>query len=132
MEVTPQASFRAVAIAWDGSAKAARAVADAMPVLKEAEGVRILLVTGEKSQVVTGLEADLTRHLRFHGVMAMVDEADAGGRPIGEVLSDYLVSQRIDLLVMGGFGHSRLQEFVLGGATASILAAPPCPVFMSH
>lgn len=132
VEVTPQARFRMVAIAWDGSARAARAVADALPILKAAESVRVLVVTREKPQAASGAARDLVRHLDAHGVSAEVAESDAAGRRIGEVLGDYAASQRIDLLVMGGFGHARARELVLGGATRSVLEAPPCPVLLSH
>lgn len=125
-------SFKAAAIAWDGSARAARAVADALPALKRAGEVRILAVTGEKPSVRAGGTADLVRHLKTHGIEAVVDEIDARGAPIGRVVGDYVGERWIELLVMGGFGHSRAREFVLGGATAAMLDAPPCAVLLSH
>lgn len=125
-------TFGTVAVAWDASRSAARAVADALPVLREAREVRILTVTDEKPGVQGGAATELARHLRTHGVEAHVDEISAADEPIGRVMRQYVADRSVELLVMGGFGHSRALEFVLGGATASVLEAPPCPVLMSH
>lgn len=124
--------FGTIAIAWDGGAAAARAVADALPALRAAREVRIFVALGEKPQAEPGIAHDLVRHLQAHGVSAAVDERSAPDQPIGCRLVDHVTSTRPDLLVMGGFGHARLREFVLGGATDAILKAPPCPVLMSH
>ncbi len=131
-EVAASDGFETVAIAWDGGACAARAVADALPMLKRAKAVRIFAALGDKSHAVKGVAADLVRHLATHGVTARVDERLAHREPIGERFADYITETRPDLLVMGGFGHGRLREFVLGGATEAMLEAPPCPVLMSH
>ncbi|MFZ5718232.1 MAG: universal stress protein [Pseudomonadota bacterium] len=131
-EIAPAAGFEVVAIAWDGSARAARAVADALPALKAAREVRVFVAVGEKPQTQEGLAQDLRRHLSAHGVAAGVDERLAKSRPIGQTLCEYVAAEKVDLLVMGGFGHARLREFVLGGATEAMLQAPPCPVLMSH
>jgi len=132
MEVGDAGQFEEVAIAWDGSRTAARAVADALPVLQAARSVRVLVVTDEKPSAVPGLATDLVRHLQAHAVEAKVAEVPAGGEPIGRVLRGFVAEKQVDLLVMGGFGHSRAREFVLGGATAAMLDRPPCPVLMSH
>lgn len=131
-EVAAGPAFDVAAIAWDGSARAARAVADALPVLKRAREARIFVAVGEKPQAEAGLAHELSRHLSAHGVGVGVDERLAKGRPIGETLADYVAAEAVDLLVMGGFGHARLREFVLGGATEAMLQAPPCPVLISH
>ncbi|WP_334162927.1 universal stress protein [Phenylobacterium sp.] len=131
-EVLAGDRFDEVAIAWDGSRTAARAVADALPVLKAAGSVRILVVTDEKPAAVPGLATDLVRHLQAHAVEAKVTEISAGGEPIGRIIRAFGAEKQVDLLVMGGFGHSRAREFVLGGATAALLDRPPCPVLMSH
>jgi nucleotide-binding universal stress UspA family protein len=130
--VSPGGSFDTVAIAWDGGRTAARAVADALPVLTRAGQVRVLTVVDEKPEAGAGAARDLVRHLATHGVTAVVDEVTSGGEPIGKVLNDYVSARTVDLLVMGGFGHSRAREFVLGGATRAMLEAPPCPILMSH
>jgi nucleotide-binding universal stress UspA family protein len=121
-----------VVVAWDGSPCAARAMADALPILKLASHVRLLTILNEKPAAVAGLCADVVRHLAAHGVSAEVDEVDAAGRPIGHVLDIYIAAQQPDLLVMGAYGHSRLREFILGGATEHMLHAPKTPLFLSH
>jgi nucleotide-binding universal stress UspA family protein len=131
-EITPGDGFETAIIAWDGSARAARAVADGLPALARAKAVRIVVVTDEKPQAHEGIAKDLVRHLAAHGVEAGVDHWPAAGRRIGPAIADYVAGQGADLLVMGGFGHARLKEFVLGGATAGVLEAPPCPVLMAH
>lgn len=121
-----------VVLAWDGGATAARALANAMPVLQRAPEVRILTVLNEKPSAVGGLGAEARRHLEVHGVKCVVDEVDAGGKGAGGLLEDYVKLHEAQLLVMGAFGHSRLREFVLGGATQHMLAEPPCPLLLSH
>jgi nucleotide-binding universal stress UspA family protein len=130
-EITAADGVGTVAIAWDGSARAARAVADAMPLLHRTRSVRIFIAIGEKSQAVKGAARDLVRHLGTHGITAAVDER-LSPKAIGGRIDEYVADVRPDLMVMGGFGHARLREFVLGGATRAMLEAPPCPVLMSH
>ena len=130
--LAPGPAFGTVVIAWDGETAAARAVADALPVLRAAGRVRVLTVGGEKSGIDADTAKDLLRHLARHGIEAAVDPVEAGSAQIGQVFGDYLAARKVDLLVMGGFGHSRAREFVLGGATRAVLGAPLCPVLMSH
>jgi len=121
-----------VAIAWDGTRPAARAVSDALPLLKSAGEVRVVTVVDEKPAAESGIAVDLVRHLARHDVSATVDEVKFEGDSIGKALSSYVAHQRIDLLVMGAFGHSRTREFILGGATRSMLDKPPIPLLMAH
>lgn len=132
LEIAPAATFGAVAIAWDGSARAARAVADALPILRRSREVRVFVAVDEKPQATAGLAHELSRHLAKHDVPVGLDERPARARPIGQALAEYVEAEKIELLVMGGFGHARLREFILGGATEATLKAPPCPVLMSH
>lgn len=131
-EIAPGDGPGRAAIAWDGSARAARAVADAMPLLLRAREVRVFIAVGEKPAAQPGSARDLLRHLEAHGVRAGLDEVLAGSRRIGDLLTAHVHDAAADLLVMGGFGHARLREFVLGGATEAMLQEPPCPVLMSH
>lgn len=126
------AALSTVVIAWDGSRPAARAMADALPILRHAGRVRLVIVLNEKQSAVSGLGDEPVRHLKCHGIGAVVDELDAQGAPIGAVLERYVKALPADLLVMGAFDHSRVREFLLGGATQSILRAPPVPVLLSH
>lgn len=125
-------AFDTVIVAWDRSRAAARAIADAIPILQTAKQVRVLTVTGEKPIESQHAGAELACHLGFHGVDCVIDELDAEGRSIGEVLQAHVATHRAKLLVMGAYGHSRLQEFVLGGATRSMLGKPPTALFLSH
>lgn len=121
-----------VGVAWDFSRTAARAVSDALPLLEKAKKVRVVVVTNEKSFGSQHSPEELAKNLARHGIDVIVDEVDAEGRPIGEVLEAHVLSREIDLLVMGAYGQSRWREFVLGGATRSLLSKPPVPVFFSH
>jgi nucleotide-binding universal stress UspA family protein len=122
----------AIVIAWDFSRAAARAVADALPMLKRAKRVGVLTVTSEKIIKTERSAADLAKHLARHDVHAVVEAVDAAGRGIGEVIESYVRSHKTNLLVMGAYGHSRIRDFILGGATKSMLARPPLPIFLSH
>jgi nucleotide-binding universal stress UspA family protein len=137
--ILPQASehgrtlaLDTVVIAWDFSRPAARAVADALPILEKAKLVHVVTVTKEKAIDTSRSGTELTKHLAHHGVKIVLDTVDAEGRPIGNVLDAYIASRNADLLVMGAYGHSRVRDFVLGGATKSMVARPPVPVFLSQ
>lgn len=122
----------AVAVAWDFSRTAARAVSDAIPLLERAKVVRIVCVTNEKSFGSSRTTSELAVHLSRHGVNVTVDQVDAGGNSIGDVLTQFTAANKIDLLVMGAYGHSRFREFILGGATKSMMSKPPVPILLSH
>jgi nucleotide-binding universal stress UspA family protein len=125
-------AFDTVGVAWDFSRPAARAVADAMPFLERAKTVRIVTITEEKPIKSRRSGAELARHLAFHGINVVSDTESAAGRPVGQVIEDYATARGLDLLVMGAYGHTRFREFILGGATHSVLAKPPLPVLLSH
>lgn len=119
-------------VAWDFSKTAARAVADAIPILQKTKRVFVVTVTNEKEIATQRSATELARHLAHHRIEVTVDTADAAGRDIGTVLKSYCATCDADLLVMGAYGHSRLREFILGGATRSMLSQPTLPVLMSH
>ena len=121
-----------VAVAWDFSRAAARAVSDAMPLLEKAKKVRIVTVLNEKRLDDKHSAEELAKNLSRHGIDVVLDRVDARGRPAGGVLEAYVASHELDLLVMGAYGHSRLREFILGGATNSLLSKPPLPILFSH
>jgi nucleotide-binding universal stress UspA family protein len=125
-------ALNAVVVAWDYSRPAARAVADSLPILERAKLVRIVMVTNEKVFDTKRSGPELAKHLARHGVEVILDTVDAAGRGIGEVLESYVASRNADLLVMGAYGHSRIREFILGGATKSMLSRPPLPILFSH
>lgn len=121
-----------VLIAWDRSRAAARAIADARPLLKSAASTLIVTVTGEKTLAQGSPPAELIENLACHGIQASHQEIFAGGRRIGTVLNDLVAAHQVDLLVMGSYGRPRFHEFVLGGATNSMLSHPPTALFLSH
>jgi nucleotide-binding universal stress UspA family protein len=121
-----------IAVAWDFGRAAARAVSDALPLLEKAKKVRIVTVTNEKKLDNKHSAEELAKNLSRHGIDVVLDKVDAEGRGIGEVLEAYTASHRIDVLVMGAYGHSRWREFILGGATKSLLSKPPLPIMFSH
>lgn len=124
--------FDRIGIAWDFSRPAARAVADAMPLLLGAKSVRLVTITEEEPIETRRSVAELARHLALHGIEAATDTEHAAGRSVGQVLEGYATARELDLLVMGAYGHSRMREFILGGATKFILVNAPVPVLLSH
>ncbi|MFV0281427.1 MAG: universal stress protein [Rhodoblastus sp.] len=125
------ARFGRVIVAWDGGAAAARAVASAMPILKRAGSVEIVtMIDGKRARSdLPGF--DITRNLARHGVNAQLKTLPRG-EDVGALILSYAADNTADLLIMGGYGHSRLREFVLGGATRTILGSMTLPVWMAH
>lgn len=124
--------FDDVVIAWDHSAPAARAVADALPMLQAAANVRIITATDNKAPAELESGAALVSHLAEHGIRAAFETVKIDGSSIGKVFERYVAANRIDLLVMGAYRHSRLNEIVWGGATKTVIGRPPCWVMMSR
>ena len=124
--------INSVAIGWDGSRAAARALADALPFCAMAASVSLLQVTGEKEIGPSGSLGDIQRHLATHGIKAEVEKVPAAGRDAGSALMDYCSKNDVDMLVIGAFGHSRFREFLFGGATRSVFDNPTLPVLLSH
>lgn len=119
-----------VLVAWNASREAARAVADAMPLLAAAEAVEVAAFT--ESGVNEIPAADIAHYLARHGVKVTAARHGAAGQEIGAQLLSRAADRDADLIVMGGYGHTRLRELTLGGATRSILGAMTVPVLMSH
>ena len=116
---------------WDGGRTAARAISDTMPFLERAKAVDIVIVAEErKSDEISG--ANMSEHLTRHGVAANLKRIAKGDLAVEDVLLSYAADSGADFMVMGGYGHSRLREFILGGVTRGILASMTVPVMMSH
>ncbi|BBK38712.1 universal stress protein A [Allostella sp. ATCC 35155] len=131
-EERPVAPAGTVVIAWDGSRVAARAVADAAPFLALATRVVVASVIDEKALADGDAAERLVDHLARHGVAATVARIRAEGSPIAAALQEHAAGIDAGLLVMGGFGHSRMRDFVLGGATSGVLKDPRLPILLSH
>jgi nucleotide-binding universal stress UspA family protein len=120
-----------VLVCWDGGRTAARAVADAMPFLTRAKAVDLVIVAEErKNDEVTGVR--MSEHLARHGAKVSVKRIAKGDLSVQDAILSYAADSSADFMVMGGYGHSRLREFILGGVTRSILKSMPVPVLMSH
>jgi len=125
---------RRVMVAWDASREAARAVRDALPLLSRAGQVHVVTVDARSTAEGHGEEpgADIALFLARHGVKVTVSRQDSAGVDIGNVLLSRAADLQSDLIVSGAWGHSRLQEFVLGGVTRTLLGSMTVPVLMSH
>ena len=126
------AAFDRVMIAWDHTAPAARAVADALPLLKDAADVRVVTATDERTQAQIESGNALVRHLAEHGINATFETIRIDGSSVGKVFEVYVKKNAIDLLVMGAYRHSRLNQTIWGGATKTVIGRPPCWVMMSR
>jgi len=125
-------AFDDVVIAWDHTTPAARAVADALPLLQSAENVHIITATDDATTADLVSGAALVSHLGEHGIKATFETVKINRSSVGKVFEAYVKANRIDLLVMGAYRHSRLNETMWGGATKTVIARPPCWVMMSH
>lgn len=121
-----------IAIAWDGSRVAARALGDTLPLLTEGGRISVLTVRDEKPLSGPDPAGALASSLQKRGFNAAPVESALGKRTIAEALQDTALSNGAQLLAMGGFGHSRIRDFVLGGATKGILAQLRLPILLSH
>ena len=121
-----------VLICWDGSRPAARAIGDAMPFLARAAAIDVVIVASgrEKSDEIPGV--DMAEHLARHALKIEVKRLVSGDLDVANTILSYAADSGADFIVMGGFGHSRLREFVLGGTTRGILASMTVPALMSH
>jgi nucleotide-binding universal stress UspA family protein len=124
--------FERVLVCWDGSHSAARAIADAMPFLTRAKQVEVVTVAvdGRSDDGMAGMH--IAHHLARHDVIVEVRNIVAHGQDVSLRIRSHAAQQSADLIVMGGYGHSRLREFVLGGATRDILESTVAPTLMSH
>jgi nucleotide-binding universal stress UspA family protein len=121
-----------VMICWDGSRTAARAVSDAIPVIRNSGSVEIVIVTNERGKETDIEGADIGQHLARHGLTVDVHRISGGNIDIADALLSHAADSGADFMVMGGYGHSRLREFVLGGVTRSIFESMTVPVLISH
>jgi len=121
-----------VMVCWDGSRNAARAIADALPFLKRGKIIEIGMVGSRSGKPDELPGADLGEHLARHGFKVEVKRLVAADVDVTNTILSYAADCAADFIVMGGYGHSRLREFVLGGATRGILQSMTVPVLMSH
>jgi nucleotide-binding universal stress UspA family protein len=124
-------SLERVMVCWDGGRTAARAIADALPLLMRAKAVEVVVVTEpRKSSEVD--DTHMAEHLTRHGVPAVVKRITRGDIDVQSAILSHAADFSADFIVMGGYGHSRLREFIWGGVTRNMLGAMTVPVLMSH
>ena len=121
-----------VMVCWDGGRAAARAIGDAMPLLQRAGRVEVVIVTNERGKQDQIEGADIGTHLARHELNVEVKRIPLGDIDVAAMLLSHAADEGVDFIVMGGYGHSRLREFLLGGVTRSILRSMTAPVLMSH
>ena len=123
-----------ILVGWNNSREAARAINDAIPLLAKAVSVTILEANpiGRKPAIDDAASSDITRHLSRHGISAKTARTALAGMTASDALLSYAADVSADLLVIGGYGHSRLRERILGGVTRELLQHMTLPVLMSH
>jgi len=121
-----------VMVCWDGSRAAARAVADAMPFLTRSGKASIVVADTQSAKSADLPGADIATHLTRHGVNVTIERIPVGKIDVSNAILSYAADTDPGLIVMGGYGHSRLREFILGGTTRGMLASMTKPTLMSH
>ena len=120
-----------VLVCWDAGRNAARAIADAMPFLVKSTSIEVVTISAAGNyDEVPG--ADIGEHLARHDLKVDVKRVVAADLDVADTILSHAADFGADMIVMGGYGHSRLREFVLGGATKGILNSMTVPVLMSH
>ena len=130
----PPDACRRVLICWRDTREASHAVAQALPIIHKATRVAVLAVDpqNEPDGSPTDPVADISRHLSRHGTQVEADIVESKGRDLVELFLEHARRFSADLIVMGGYGHSRTREWMLGGATRDMLTASEFPVLMAH
>jgi len=125
-----QRSFARIAIGWNASAASAHAVRAALPYLEKAKTVQIVVVQG--SGVADADIESVAGYLLAHGIAAEIVRAELQSRAAGDALLETAVNNDADLLVLGGYGHSRFREWLTGGVTRRVLSQATLPLFLVH
>lgn len=133
-EWRPRAVGRRVLVAWKPTREAARALGDAADVLSGAEHVTVVTVDAEPSEAGYGPlpGADIAAHLARRGCSVSLANVDSVGRNDARAILDQALSMDADLIVMGGYGHSRTSELIFGGVTRDMLRSSPVPLLLAH
>ena len=126
------AKFDRVMVGWDGSRTAARAVGDAMPLLEGAKMIEVVTIATGAAKNTENPGVDMKQHLSRHGLNVEVKRMMVGDIDVTNAILNHAADTSADFMVMGGYGHSRLREYVLGGATRGILMAMTLPTLMSN
>jgi nucleotide-binding universal stress UspA family protein len=125
-------SVKRVLICWDGSRASARAVADSLPLIARADNVQVLTVVTGKFDENDVAGADIAEHLARYKLRVELARLPAPDIDVPSAILSHAADVDADLIVMGAYGHSRLRDFVLGGATRGMLQSMTVPTLMSH
>jgi nucleotide-binding universal stress UspA family protein len=126
-------AFDRVLVAWNGSRESARALAEALPYLHKAETVTVIVAADEdESELQAEMGKDAVAHLKHHGINAVLHHVMNRNDDVGATLIAEAKRRKADLIVMGGYGHSRLREWLLGGATYELMHGSPVPLVVAH
>ena len=126
----PEEIGRTITVAWNGSAESARALAGAMPFIRSADTVHVLTAETSRTEAAAGRRT--IDYLAWHGVNVQLTILKPGSEPVGRTIISKATELGSDLLVMGGYGHSRMREMILGGVTRHVLNHAGLPVLMAH
>jgi len=125
-------SVKRVIVCWDGSRAAARAVGDSLPLIAKANNVQVLTVITGKFDENDVSGADIAEHLARYNLRTELNRLPAPDIDVANAILSHAADADADLIVMGAFAHSRLRDFVLGGATRGMLESMTVPILMSH
>lgn len=119
-------------LAWDGTAHAARAASDLIALFSTLKHVDLVSVMGDKDMANTLSGADYAQHLSRKGIDTSIVELSASAGPVAKLLDEHATASKADIIAMGGYGHSRLRQFLLGGVTVSMIQSASTPLLMSY
>eukprot|EP01037_Dinobryon_pediforme_P017315 gene17315-17506_t len=126
--------IRRILVTWQDNRETTRALHEALPLIGRAAATRLLIVDDEKKRIEAreAPAADIARHLHRHGATVEVSEVDLPGRSVSDRILKAADEFTPDIIVMGGYGHSRFREWILGGTTRDMLTRCEIPLFIAH